>query len=574
MENKVELIRKSNDIVEVISSYLPLTKKGKNYFGVCPFHDDTNPSMSVSSDKQIYKCFSCGASGNVITFVMDYEKVDFKEALSILAKRAGIDFIKSNVKEKEAQFDKYYKMYDLALKLYQNNINSKYGTDAIKYLENRYITKEIIKEFKIGLSLDKNELTKILLNKGYTNKEIEDYGLSNGIYDLYFNRIMFPLFDTNDRVVGFSGRIYKNKDSSKYINTKETPIFKKGELLYNYFKAKDFVRQEKKLLIVEGFMDVIRLYSIGVKNVVALMGTALTKDQISLIKRLSKNIILCLDGDQAGKKAMNSVGEDLTNAGLNVSVVVLKEDLDPDEYVIKYGKDSFISLCDNPISYSEYKILYMREGLDLNDLDTKTAYINNALKEIKQENDLIKQEFLLKKIAVEFDIDISILRNNLKKVEKYSKIEALNAKPAPKNKLTKYQKATYDILYTIMNNYEACKYYEKHLNFLPYKNARYLANEIIYTYKINGKLVLADFITSLHDKPELLQLVKDILKNVSIEQSNLEAFKDYIAVIHDYNKNQEIDRLKKLMNEESDSAIKAKYLEQIRLVKIGSESND
>ena len=574
MENKVELIRKSNDIVEVISSYLPLTKKGKNYFGVCPFHDDTNPSMSVSSDKQIYKCFSCGASGNVITFVMDYEKVDFKEALSILAKRAGIDFIKSNVKEKEAQFDKYYKMYDLALKLYQNNINSKYGTDAIKYLENRYITKEIIKEFKIGLSLDKNELTKILLNKGYTNKEIEDYGLSNGIYDLYFNRIMFPLFDTNDRAVGFSGRIYKNKDSSKYINTKETPIFKKGELLYNYFKAKDFVRQEKKLLIVEGFMDVIRLYSIGVKNVVALMGTALTKDQISLIKRLSKNIILCLDGDQAGKKAMNSVGEDLTNAGLNVSVVVLKEDLDPDEYVIKYGKDSFISLCDNPISYSEYKILYMREGLDLNDLDTKTAYINNALKEIKQENDLIKQEFLLKKIAVEFDIDISILRNNLKKVEKYSKIEALNAKPAPKNKLTKYQKATYDILYTIMNNYEACKYYEKHLNFLPYKNARYLANEIIYTYKINGKLVLADFITSLHDKPELLQLVKDILKNVSIEQSNLEAFKDYIAVIHDYNKNQEIDRLKKLMNEESDSAIKAKYLEQIRLVKIGSESND
>lgn len=574
MENKVELIRKSNDIVEVISSYLPLTKKGKNYFGVCPFHDDTNPSMSVSSDKQIYKCFSCGASGNVITFVMDYEKVDFKEALSILAKRAGIDFIKSNVREKEAQFDKYYKMYDLALKLYQNNINSKYGTDAIKYLENRYITKEIIKEFKIGLSLDKNELTKILLNKGYTNKEIEDYGLSNGIYDLYFNRIMFPLFDTNDRVVGFSGRIYKNKDSSKYINTKETPIFKKGELLYNYFKAKDFVRQEKKLLIVEGFMDVIRLYSIGVKNVVALMGTALTKDQISLIKRLSKNIILCLDGDQAGKKAMNSVGEDLTNAGLNVSVVILKEDLDPDEYVIKYGKDSFISLCDNPISYSEYKILYMREGLDLNDLDTKTAYINNALKEIKQEDDPIKQEFLLKKIAVEFDIDISILRNNLKKVEKYSKIEALNAKPAPKNKLTKYQKATYDILYTIMNNYEACKYYEKHLNFLPYKNARYLANEIIYTYKINGKLVLADFITSLHDKPELLQLVKDILKNVSIEQSNLEAFKDYIAVIHDYNKNQEIDRLKKLMNEESDSAIKAKYLEQIRLVKIGSESND
>ena len=219
MDNQINEIRKANDIVDVISSYLPLAKKGKNYFGVCPFHDDTNPSMSVSKDKQIYKCFSCGASGNVITFIMDYEHVDFKEALSVLAKKAGISFQGGNVKNTTTKYDKYYKMYDLALKLYQNNINSSLGKNAIEYLENRKISKDLIKEFKIGLSLDKNSLTNILTKKDYSTIELEQYGLGNGYNDLYVNRIMFPLFDTNNKPVGFSGRIYNTQDTSKYINT-------------------------------------------------------------------------------------------------------------------------------------------------------------------------------------------------------------------------------------------------------------------------------------------------------------------------------------------------------------------
>lgn len=572
MDKTVETIRKANDIVEVISNYLPLTKRGKNYFGVCPFHDDTNPSMSVSADKQIYKCFSCGASGNVITFVMDYEKVDFKEALKILAQRAGITLNQNYIKITPNKYEKYYKMYDLALKLYQNNINTSLGEPAIKYLEDRSITKDLIKEFQIGLSLDKDSLTKILTKKGYTPAEMEIYGLGNGIHDLYINRIMFPLFDTNNNVVGFSGRIYNHIDSSKYINTKETPIFKKGELLYNYYRAKEFARLEKNLILVEGFMDVIRLYSIGIKNVVALMGTALTKEQINLLKRLSHNIYLCLDGDEAGQKAMNTIGEELTKKELSVSVITLKENLDPDEYILKYGKDSFLGLYQNAISYSEFKLNYLKSGLDLNNLEEKADYINMTLKEIKQEDDEIKQEFMLKKIEAEFDIDINILKNNLKKIEKYSKIEALSKSPDKKPKLNKYKKATYNILYTMMNNYEACKYYEKKLNFLPTKEARYLANEIIYTYKINGTLSLADFITSLNDKPELLNLVKDVIKNVNIEESNLEAFKDYITVITDYNKNQEIKRLKSLISEESDPVKKAQILEKIRLAKIGSEN--
>jgi len=195
MDNKINEIRSANDIVEVISSYIPLTKKGKNFFGVCPFHDDTNPSMSVSEDKQIYKCFSCGASGNVFNFVMDY-----------------------------------------AVMLYRNNLDSILGKEAKEYLKKRQIEEEVIKHFKIGLSTTKrDDLTKILTQKGYTLKELDTYGLGNGTSDLYINRIMFPLFDIGGKPVGFSGRIYNTTSDSKYMNTKETPIFKKGEILYNYY---------------------------------------------------------------------------------------------------------------------------------------------------------------------------------------------------------------------------------------------------------------------------------------------------------------------------------------------------
>ena len=573
MDNTINDIRKANDIVDVISSYVPLTKKGKNYFGVCPFHDDTNPSMSVSRDKQIYKCFSCGASGNVFTFVMDYENVDFKEAAGILAKRAGISFNRGVVKNNNTKFDKYYEMYDLALKLYQNNINSSYGKGAIEYLDKRSISKDVIKEFKIGLALDKNALTGLLTKKGYSALEIDNYGLGNGYNDLYHNRIMFPLFDTNNRVVGFSGRIYNTSSESKYINTKETPIFKKGELLYNYYNSKEHCRLKKNVILVEGFMDVIRLYTIGIKNVVALMGTALTKNQITLLKRLSSNIYLCLDGDSAGIKANLSVGEDLTNADCNVKVINLSDGYDPDEYVLKYGFDSYVSLVDNAIPFSEYKLYHMRDGLDLSNIDDKSEYIKSVLDDVSKETDEIKREFLLKKISAEFDIDISILKNNLKKQEKYSKIEALRKEPEKKKKFDKYTKATYGILYAMMNSYELSKLYEKKLNYLPSKEARLLANEIIYAYRYNDSLVLADFLTNLSTNEELFELVRDIMKNVD-DESNMESFDDYIAVVKDYSKNQEIKRLKDMIKEEIDPVKKAVLLEKIRLVKMESESND
>lgn len=567
--NLINEVRFKNDIVEVISSYLPLTKKGKNYFGVCPFHADTNPSMSVSREKQIYKCFSCGASGNVFNFVMDYEQVDFKEALSILAKRAGITI--GNFKPtKEKKYEKYYKMYDLAVKFYQNNLNSEEGVKAKEYLASRKIDEDLIKRFKIGLSLrEKDTLTKILLKKDYTLKELEDYGLGNGHNDLYINRIMFPLFDNNGDPVGFSGRIYNGSHDSKYINTKETNIFKKGELLYNYHEAKESVREKKYLIVVEGFMDVIRLASVGIDNVVALMGTALTKEQITLLKRLSNNIYLCLDGDKAGQKGIYQNGLLLEQENVNLYAIVLKDDLDPDEYILKYGKASFESLLENPTSFSEFKVDYLKGDYNFASIDDKSKYINQVLASLSNVTDDIKKELILEKLAKDLEINIEILRKKLQNDQKYSKIKTLKKTPVQSTKKDKYQKATLVILNYLLEESKFRIIYERKLNYLPYPLARQLANEIIYYAKQNDGLVLADFITYLSDKEEVSNYLKEVINYEVVGEKDEASFEDYLNVIKSYNQLCLIKKLKEEMQKEVDPLRKAKIADKILEVKSG-----
>ncbi len=409
----IDEIRLHSDIVDVISSYIPLTQKGKNYFGVCPFHDDQNPSMSVSKDLQIYKCFACGASGNVFNFVMDYEHVPFREALSILGNRAGIK-VSGNFDNKNTKNEPYYKVLELALKYYQNNINTVQGKHAKEYLKGRGISEDIIKEFGIGLSLKKNDsLTKLLEEKGYSLKVLNDLGLSSNTNDTYINRIMFPLHDLNGRCIGFSGRIYNNEDTNKYLNTKETPIFKKGELIYNYHIARDAARTKKYVIVMEGFMDVIRASTIGYKNVVALMGTAMTKEQANLIKRLSNDIILCFDGDDAGLHADLVNGEALTKMGLNPKVIVLSNNEDPDTYILKNGKESFDKLVKDAIPWSDYKINSLKKNVNMkSDLEVAN-YINNVIKEASIITDEIRKEIILKNLAKEFDLEYNTLEKRL-----------------------------------------------------------------------------------------------------------------------------------------------------------------
>lgn len=572
--NVINEVRSKVDIVDVISNYLPLTQKGKNFFGVCPFHDDSNPSMSVSRELQIYRCFSCGASGNVFQFVMDYEHISFKDALSLLAKKAGVEIKGVSVKEKESQFTPFYDIYELANKFYQNNLNTVVGKTAKEYLKNRQITEEMIKEFGIGLSLAQmNVLTKLLQSKGYELKTLRSLGLTSDDHDTYINRIMFPLYDLQGKVVGFSGRIYDQSNLNKYLNTKETPIFKKGQLLYHYHVAREEVRVKKQVIVMEGFMDVIRASTVGLRNVVALMGTAMTTEQANLIKRLSNQVILCFDGDQAGRHATLVNGEQFLKMGIQPKVIALTDDYDPDTYILKYGKERFLSLVENAIPFQDYKIKSLKEGVNFHSEDSVADYINQVILEASKINDEIRQEIILKNLAKEFNIEYNTLEKRLASIQAKEEVKVVPVSLQPELQPTrkdKYVLASLAILYYMLKDDKMIRKYERQGTYFPQDNIRYLASEISYYYKKYGIIEIADFYTYLQDKEELLNVLSDVLSLELPDTISEQEMDDFFKVVYEYNMNQEIKRLQKMIKEEIDPLEKAKIADRIRKLRIGS----
>ncbi len=576
-QNIFNEIRSKIDIVDLIGEYVPLIQRGRNFFGVCPFHDDTNPSMSVSREKQIYKCFSCGASGNIFTFVRDYEHIDMKEAINILAKKAGVTVLNNTINKKTSKFDKFYEIYDLANKFYQNNINTKAGQKAKEYLQNRGIGEDVIKEFEIGLSLDNmDSLTKILLQKGYDALTLDKVGLSSNNHDLFINRIMVPIQDASGRTVAFSGRIYNKKSDHKYVNTKETEIFKKGMILYNYHRAKEYARRDKYLIIMEGYMDVFRASSVNIKNVVAIMGTALTYEQADLIKHTSNNVYLCLDGDNPGQKAMISVGEQLEKIGINVKVIGLSDDEDPDSYILKYGADQFKELINKAIGFNDFKLSYLKKGINFNSDEEVLQYVNSVIREASTINDEIRQEIILKKLAKETNLSYNTLEKRLGEYQKDAKTKINKkmelAKPSnvcEKKKLTQYDKAAYGMLYGMVSNKKYLDEFKNAALYFVDAPYRYLLTEIEYYYKKYTTIEIADFYTYLMDKEDILELFKNIVSYIDNDIINDEAINDFMKVIKDYNVRLEINRLKDLMKNTYDELEKAKILEKIKLLRIG-----
>lgn len=574
--NIINEIRSKVDIVDIISSYLPLTQKGKNFFGVCPFHDDTNPSMSVSRDKQIYRCFSCGASGNVFSFIMDYEHISFKEALVILSNKTGIELKGIHIDKKINKNDKLYEIYDLAHKYYQNNMSSSYAKHAKEYLNNRNITDEMIKEYKIGLSLDKNDhLTKLLIGKGYDLNTLNNIGISNTNKDVYMNRIMFPLYDLNGRVVGFSGRRYDGIKDNKYVNTKGTEIFQKGETLYNYHLAREHIRSKNQVIVMEGFMAVIRSKEAGIKNAVGLMGTAMTKEQANLIKRLSERVVLCLDGDEPGRKACLDNGSELEKLGCQVSVVELGDGLDPDDYILKFGSDAFKNLVNNAITLSDYRIKRLKSNINLTSDLEKSQYINSVLEETSKIEDEIHREFILKKLANEFDISYNTLEKRLlsfldkKEKEEKKEVELVPTVVSKKTdiKKDKYYHATYALLYYMLINKKCLNYYrEGKINFLN-ENERFLASEISYYEQKYGIITPADFYTYLNDKEKLLEVLNRVLELDLEPEIEEKTINDYINTLKEYQIKQELSRLKKQLNNETDVMIQATIAEKMARLK-------
>lgn len=564
-------IKSKVNIVDVISEYLPVEQKGKNYFAICPFHDDHNPSMSISPEKQIYTCFVCGASGNVFNFVANYEKVSFISAVKKVAQKAGINLdinVKDDYKPQDTKYDKYYKMFDITNKYYQNNIKSVYGKKAIEYLHNRKIDDDIINEFEIGLSMNDNNVSKLLEKKGYDVNELIDIGLcgkkDNFIYDIFRNRIMFPLYNLDGKPVGFSGRIYNGEKDSKYVNSKESIIFKKGNLLYNYHRALSHAREKHQIIVVEGFMDVIRLYTIGIKNVVATMGTAITKEHANLLMKLSKNIVLCFDGDKAGEKATISALDALEKIGITPKIIRLEDDLDPDDYIIKKGSDAYLTHLNNPMSSVVFKINIDKSKTNFNDYNEISAYLKNVSKELEKIDDKVVYELTVNKLSKETGVSCDTINDMVKSMPK-NEIKVITKRTSLEK--DKYQKAEEYLVHYMLRNVDAVLIYQNNVSYLNDPILSKIAMQILEFYEINRYINITDFTVFLEDKTDLIEksLIIDDLRLP--DEVNVDILMDYVKTIDEGILKREIEKTKKQIKEEMDVAKKISLTEKLRNLK-------
>lgn len=553
------------DIVDVISKYVTLTKRGKNYFGLCPFHDDHNASMSVSPEKQIYKCFSCGESGNVFTFVSKYNHISFGEAIRLLGQDKGYNI--SSYKE-ENRYKKDYEIYEYAVKFYQNNLYTSLGKTALKYLEDRKIDKDTIKKFRIGLSLSKSNLTTFLVSKNYDVNRLIELGITNDSKnDKFLNRIMFPLFDLKGQPVAFSGRIYNTKDNSKYINTMETDIFKKGSILYNYHNAKENLRKSDYVIVMEGFMDVIRASVIGINNCVATMGTAFTKEHINLLKKMTDNIILCFDGDKAGEEATISSLAMLENNGITPKIIRLPEDLDPDEYILKYGSDSFKLQIENSITPIEFKMNILKNNKNFKDLTDISKYIDESIKELSKVEDSVLVELTLKKMSTEYNIEYATLKNKYNNYIQNKKVSKEDIIIVKKEKIKQYQIAEYYLIYYMLLDYKVIKMVEDNIIYFKDDLIRYLYNQILSCYNKFGTVTLSSFISFISNDKELTDMLNKIMSYVEKEEFTDEEINDYIKVVNNNLKKEKIASLEEKLKNEIDPIKKASILNNIMEVK-------
>ena len=473
----------------------------------------------------------------------------------------------NSISKNNNKYADYYDIYNLSCKFYQNNLNTSLGKNAREYLEKRKIDNDTIKKFKIGLALPKVSLTDYLLAKKYSLKNLNDMGLSNDNgMDLFVNRIIFPLYDLEGNIVAFSGRIYNTKDSSKYINTKETVLFKKGTILYNYHNAKEQLKKNEAIIVMEGFMDVIRANTVGITNCVATMGTALTKQNANLLKKMANNIILCFDGDKAGEEATTSAINVFKEIDVVPKVVRLPEDLDPDEYILKYGEDSFKSKIDNPDNAVEFLMRLHKSDKNLNDLEDVAKYIDESIRELASSNDLILGDLTLNKMASEFNINYNVLkdkydslRNKEEKKEVHYEIK--------KEKLNQYDKASRMLIYYMLKDEKIINMVSNKVTFFPNQNIRVLANEIIYYYRKYKSFNVADFISYIADNQEVLILFKDIM-TIDIDGTYTdEEIDDYISVINSYPVKKKTQELEKQMKEEKDPLKQAKILSEMLSLK-------
>jgi len=517
-QTTIDQIRDRADIVDVISQEINLKRKGINYFGVCPFHDEKTPSFSVSPSKQIYHCFGCGNGGNVFTFLMEYEKVTFLEAVKGLAEKYNITIeeIKNTVPTNE--FSLLYDIHEQASIIYENNLFSKSGSTALTYLKNRKLKESIIKEFRIGFALNSwNSLYKVFIAGKYKDSMMKSGLFSRtqkGVFDRFRSRIMFPIFHQSGKIIAFGGRAFESDDMAKYLNSPETTIYQKSNILYGLHKTRDSIRKAGYAVLVEGYMDFLQLYQAGIKTVVAISGTSLTMNHAKALSRLTNKIILLYDGDSAGGSATIRAGFIIYKSGMESYVIRPPKGMDPDDWVLNNGKIEIEHQIKNPVNFIDYHIDFHNadklKGVD------KRDYLKDILSNINSIEDVIIKNEFVKDLSEKLNIDEVDLLDIINKINNPS---SKNKNDNNENEISFNSNtdiAELEILSVLINsNIENRKEIINQLSIDLFNNT--FIRKIIKTIISNNILNISELMDSLTDKKE-----RTLLSKLLIDEKNKE----------------------------------------------------
>ena len=573
-----EEIRSANDIVEVISQYVVLKRSGRNYFGLCPFHNEKSPSFSVSPDRQYFHCFGCHKGGDVFTFISEIEKVSFKESVEILAERARIQLPtieNEGFNAKQYLKDRMFKINLEAALFYHERLYKPLAKIAQDYVKQRKMDNATLKAFKIGYSGEYNELYKMLKVKGFKDEEILATGLVNKndrgeFIDRFRKRLMFPIMTVNGKVVAFGGRrLDNNEKMAKYINSNENLIYSKKKHLFALNIAKQ--TNEKKLILVEGYMDAISLHQRGIHNVVASLGTALTEEQGRLLARYGEQIILSYDSDGAGQEAILRALEILNKLGCDARVIQMEGAKDPDEYIIKYGSGRFNLLVDNAISLVEFKIKMLKNKYNLENATDKVKFLKEITKILAKVENKIEREIYVEKVAEQYQISKEAIYAEVNKLAYTSaptkeilnhKISSESIKTEEVNEtIVKREKM---ILYLLINNYDES--FEKIKSVISENDFKVELNKKIFKtimeIKDGNKEQILSAISNIEDQ-DIQAHIREIMVT-DYEITSVEKCIEDIIII--YNKerlnNRKMDIIKQLDNAKNLSAEEIAKLEK------------
>lgn len=561
-EDDIKAIRQQADIVDVMSRYITLEKKGKDYKAICPFHDDHDPSLSISTDKQIFKCFVCGTGGNVFTFVQKIENISFLEAVCKVAELIHYP-LHMDTSQFQPKVDQNQPLYDCVqsyIRFLTYELQSENGESVKRYLSQRKINEDIIKRFEIGYAPESSRSVKYLKAKGFNEQILTDTGLIRthdlDTYAVFDNRLMIPIHDENGNPVGFTARrLNEDKDVAKYINTSETKIYHKGHLIFNYHRAKEFAKKNKRCILVEGAMDVIAFEKADIHESIACLGTACTKEQIALLKRLNVPLVVCYDGDKAGKAATYKFGKLAVDYGLNFSIVKNITGKDPDEIFNELGKDELYLSVHKTVSFVEFLFDYLPNQYDLDNYEDKKKFTSEMQSFIERTCTDFEKADYYSRIRDLTGFDLSHQSANIPAPKKESRNNAAvvrNIEPLKNGRTL----AEHGVLWMILNSKLAADQFKDQIGFFQDPVCEELS---LYCYDMYRNMDHIDFdvLMSYIEKEDVRNLLVSLMENpFHVDGYNEDFFNDSLMKIKECTLQAQIDNLNDQIKNVQDPMLK------------------